>query len=192
MPNIMLVGKAIPENLSINILDDCFKMMRDLQFGDDDAVITTCESDRNNEEGEEILMYGFNIENPYSDGELPYKIMKEAGIATRLIPSQCKTVGEACESSPHVVVITKPRNIKGIIHKLKCLKLGHDVEIHLIGSNVSYKAKQQEFYVRIKLLEEEAEQLKCIIDGLMMRLGIFREQIWASIINDFIPADKMM
>lgn len=88
------------------------------------------------------------------------------------------------------VVLTTPKKISMIVAKLKSLHLGHDVEVHLVGSNVSYKAKQ-DFYVRVKLLEEESEQLKCIVDGLM-KLGIFRDQIWTSIINDFIPAEKMI
>ena len=189
MPNILFSGEYIPSNLSIDLIRDCAEMMLKLGFAEDDAVITLCGKDYN-ESGENILLYGFDFVDPYSSDELPYKIMKESQIVTTPVKSWCRSIcKKETATSPHIVLITSKEKRGHILSILKEMKVGYDTEVHLIGSNV-FPKEMDGFFVRVKVLEQEAEQLECIIKGLMS-LGISRDQIWASIIEDFIPANEM-
>lgn len=162
-------------------------LMYKMGFEDGGTVLTIAEKDHNIE-SESILMYGFDYLGEARAQEISYAVMKKTGLVADIIKSKCETVGKVRLQAPHLVIMTTPRMIDKFMNDLRFLQLGFDTEIHLVGSNVAPKA-QLDFYVRIKLLEEETEYLKDIIAGLV-GLGISREIIWTDIIYDFVPGQK--
>lgn len=182
MPNIMIVGE-IPNVNQDDFFIECFRLTKRLRLGDDDAVITTVQQHSYCHENM-ILMYGFPTENSVNCNELLFKIMDETGMLTFPVPSLCLTAGTKRETSPHLVVVTQIEKVESVVEKLKGMNLDCDMEIHIHGcGSIVSKAS----YVQVKLLQQEAEQFQGIIKGLL-KMGVPRDYIVASIIHDFIPA----
>lgn len=189
MPNIMIVGNNFKKwSFSVSPEYAVNALLQNLGFKGSNTVLTIVDKDYN-VEGERILMYGFDYLGEARAQEISYDLMKKTGLVADIIKSKCQTVGKEQVHAPHLVIMTTPRMIDKFINDLRFLQLGFDTEIHLVGSNVAPKA-QIDFYVRIKLLEEEIEYLKDIIVGLM-GLGIPRELFWVDIIYDFVPGQKI-
>jgi len=187
MASFMVMGRNM-DGLPEMFLSQFYGAMHSLRMRDEEGVVNFVENYSPSFENQGIVATGFSgLEFPPDQGIFS-KIQDATGLPVFQVPSICNTVGVARVPAPYLEIFTIPRDVKGIIKKLREVRIFWDLEFHYIGSNVS--RKKDNFCVKVNLTEIDAGKSANIILHLR-ELRLNRDQIQINLIQEFFSAKRM-
>lgn len=189
MPNIR-ISRGISEELFLELKFVLRYLAEKLKSKGVEFALTRLKEEVVPFSGSSIFIYGFSDADSDEKEELAQllKVLRN-NFAIPIFPvkSSCVSVGEVEKKSPYLQVLCGPKD--DYFEAIKRLKLGYDVEFHLVNSNIPLD-NLADTYVEIILTPNEAQLFGQIVDEFL-NTSLSKRFLWPKIIMRFVSVDEL-